>query len=146
MADECASCADIDGDVTGTQNGRFLTFGRSQTQTNAGEELVEGEGLAHIVIGSAREPGHCVFDGFAGSEDDDGQIVAFCADHPQHTEAVEAGQPQVEDDEIEAAAADEFDGQMPVTSHLGGEALGSEALGDERRDPVFVLNNENARQ
>ena len=58
--------------------------------------------------------------------------MAFCADHPQHTETVEAGQPQIEDDEIETAAADEFDGQMPVTGHLGGEALSGEAFGDER--------------
>ena len=72
--------------------------------------------------------------------------MTFGADHPQHAEAVEAGQPQVEDDEVETAAADELDGHMSVIGDLGGEAFGGEPLGDERRDAVLVLDDENACQ
>src|SRR5699024_8331775 len=85
-------------------------------------------------------------DGRAGGEDDDGQLMAFAADHAQHAEPVEAGQAEIEHDEVVAAGPDQVDRFVAVFDDVGGEALGSQPLGHEGRDAVFVLDDENAGQ
>src|SRR5699024_1190672 len=120
IADVGAAGADVDGDVPGPQHCGPLRVGGAQSQTDAGEEFVEGEGLAHVVIGPAGQARDGVLDGLPGGEDDDWKLMAFAADHAQHAEPVESGQTEIEDDEVVAAGAHEVDRLVAVLDDVGG--------------------------
>src|SRR5699024_2474674 len=59
IADVGAAGADVDGDVAGPQHRRLLRVGGTQAQPDAGEELVEGEGFAHVVRPRWTGPRRC---------------------------------------------------------------------------------------
>ena len=69
----------------------------------AGQQLLEGERLAQVVVGTAVEAAHPVADRVARREEEHGRGPALAAMALQDRQAVRAGQPPVEDDEVPVA-------------------------------------------
>ncbi len=76
--------------------------GAAQVGADAGEQLGEPERLDQVVVGAGVEAGDDVELLVAGGEDEDGQVGVRGAQPPADVDAVDVGQAEVEDDELDA--------------------------------------------
>ena len=86
-----------------------LLLGRrrsAQRRAEPGEELVHAERLGDVVVGAGVEGGDLVGLAFAHREHDD-RHVGPAAQAADHLDAVDAGQAEVEDDEVGVLARGE---------------------------------------
>ena len=109
------------------------------------QQLFEGEGLGHVVVGPALEPGHTVGNRTARRQHDDGHAHALASNLLEDLEAVDVGQAHVQEHEGAPALQGGFDGIGSRGVDLRDEAGGAQSFGDEGSDPGLVLNDENGR-
>ena len=109
-----------------------------------GDQLVELERLRQVVVRAAVETGHRVGGGGACGQHDDRHALVEAAHPAQHLEAVDAGQADIEQDQVELVAAGELDRGQAVVGHPAGVPGRGQALRDERRDAFLVLDHQNA--
>jgi hypothetical protein len=89
----------IDGEIVDLEEGRDIVFSAEQG-ADAGEELIKIEGFDEVIIGAAIEAADAVLAGVAGGEDEDtGGGFAF-AEGAEDVHAVDAGEHEVEKDDI----------------------------------------------
>ncbi len=98
-----------------------IAGGRCKGFVEGAEDAFAIEGLEQIVDGVDLKGADGVLI-VGGGEDDLGQGGALLEQFLQHSEAVEAGHLDVEEDEVGLVGADEFDGFDAVDA--GGENLG----------------------
>ena len=113
---------------------------------DAGHEFLETERLDDIVVGAALQGRDGVGGGGAGREEDDRDAHLAVAQGSQHGETVQAGESDVEEQEIEFAAGAVVHCGDAVGDHGGGEAGGAQTLFDEAGDAFFVFCDEDADQ
>src|SRR6266851_4771500 len=85
----------------------------AQHGANSGDQLVEGEWLGHVVIGTQVEGGHLVDNIVAGGQHDDGNVLGE-PQLPAHLEPVRSWQADVEQDDV---------GTMPGRGRQPGGAI-----------------------
>ena len=102
------------GDLEHGPGGRLAVAGSGaagapQHGGHARGQVLDGERLGQVVVGAVVEEPHDLRLVVAGRGDDHGG-VADAAEQPQRLEAVEVGQAQVEDDEVDVLVGDRAEG------------------------------------
>jgi hypothetical protein len=111
-----------------------------QACAEADAELVEGERLGQIVVGSSVEAAHAIADVAASGEDDDRDTGATSAEAPKEIQAVEVGQAEVEQDRVGLGCAHSEECFPACDDVLHRIAVGLEALDEEGGDALLVLD------
>src|SRR5258705_7245285 len=89
----------VEGQVAHDERRRAARGAPAQQGPQAGQELLTLERLDEVVVGPGVEPLDARLDGVAGGQHQDRHVVGG-AQAARDLDAVEAGQPEVEDDEI----------------------------------------------
>lgn len=132
----------VDGDADGFEEGTTGGgAGAADEGVETGEEFAVGEGLGDVVVGAAVEAGDAFLFAATGGEHHDGDVAAG-ADAAEDFEAVDAGEHDVEDDDVDAGA-EGFDGAFGAGVD-GGDliAVGGEVFGQQLADEAIVLNDQ----
>jgi hypothetical protein len=110
----------IEFDVAEAEGGFCARAWSADHGSDAGEQLGEAEGLRDVVVGAAVESFDAVGDGVARGNDDHGDVGAGLSELADEGEAVEAGQVDVEEDEVVVAGAREVEAGGAVRGDLDG--------------------------
>src|SRR5690606_23166917 len=116
----------------------------AQTHLHPRQELLEAERLGHVVVGTSLEARHRVLHPAAGGQDDHRHPLSSPTDLGEHLVTVEAGEAEIEDEEIEVVVPSGIRGGAPVLDDQGAEARRLQALLEERRDPGLVFSDQYA--
>ena len=141
LADRRPTGAQVELDVADDENVRLLGPGRAQPRAHAGEQLVEAEGLRHVVVGAALEEHHDVAVAPAGQHEH-GDHVPARAELLEDVEPLELREPHVEDHEVELLGEPEALRLLAVVGEEGREPARPEALLEERADERVVLGDQ----
>jgi hypothetical protein len=98
---------------------RVRPGGAPQDALDAELELLDHEGLRQIIVGAEAEPQDSIGIGTPGGEEQNRDRVATVAEPTTHLEAVDAGQHDVQHDEIESVGP-RFDGLQSPLSRVHG--------------------------
>ena len=109
------------------------------------DQLGEQERLDDVVVGAAVEAVQAVGERVAGGEQDQPRVAAL-AHHAEQTEAVAAGQHDVEDDEVGPEPVEQLLEPLAVAAPERAEARVLERLDDRLADRRLVLDDEHARR
>jgi hypothetical protein len=104
-----------------------------QQRPQPGEQLLEGERLDEVVVGTGVEPFDPVGGAGAGGEHEDRHPVAFAAHDAAHRQAVEHGHADVEDDDVGGSGAHLLQRRRPVDG--GDDVVPLEGQGALHRSP-----------
>jgi hypothetical protein len=116
----------------------------SQHRVDARQELAEGIGLGHIVVRPDLQPDHGVDLRAFGCNHDD-RHAALLADAPAQFDPVDAGQHEIKQHQIYAAAREQEQALFAGRSRAHRIAFASELV--DQRLPVgfLILNDKNSR-
>src|SRR6266508_1326391 len=135
----------VQGERAGPQDVAAVVASRpTELNADARDELVKGEWLREVVACAKPETAQLGLQVRAGRHNHDGQPGPPALDLPKHTEAVNARQEQVEDDEIAWVVECPFQSLGPVCGGAHQETLGLQAPCEERQNPRLVLDDEDA--
>ncbi|MNY11403.1 hypothetical protein D3C86_1444310 [compost metagenome] len=114
----------------------------AQQHAHARFQLGQREGLDEVVVGAGVEAGQLVFEFVAGGKDDDrrGAVAGAVAGQQRH--AVDAGQAQVEDDEVVLLAQQVIRGIHAVMDHAYLVAGAGQARLHATGDLTVVLDQQ----
>ena len=103
------SLADVEGEVVGGDDQWFGALGRTAAHggPDPGEELVHAERLGDVVVGAGVEGLDLVVGVVPGGEDDH-RDLGHVAKPPEHLDAVEVRQAEVEDDDVGGAFGEDL--------------------------------------
>ena len=139
---------EIDGDgaeLEAGDGGEGFLAHAAEEGGDAGGEFVGVEGFGEVVVGAEVEALDAVGDLAAGGEHEDAAVEALLAHFLAEGEAVEAGEHDVEDEEVVAVVG----GGAEAVGSGGGVgdvvALGGEEVGDDEGDIGFVFNEQDVR-
>ncbi len=123
---------------------RSLRVRASQDRLHAGEEHPGAEGLGHVIVGAELQARHDVGLLALGREHDDGDALRRLVglEHPADLEPVEAGQHQVEDDEIGPVGAGGLDGLLAGADRYDIVAVLREIVPDKLEDILFIIDDQ----
>ena len=108
-----------------------------------GGQLLVGERLDEVVVGTGVEPGHPVADGVAGGEHQDRDLGAGRPDAPGDLEAGDVGQADVEDDDLDAGRRlGDVEAVEPGRRGLDDVAVLLEESPQQADQPRVVLDDE----
>ena len=116
--------------------------GAAEDGGDAGGEFFGAEGFGEIVVGAGVEAEDAVLLGTAGGEHDDGNGGA-AAELGEDFEAVEAGEHDVEEDEIEGVFRSAGEAGGTVVDGVEGIAGALEEFGDELTETDVIVNDQN---
>jgi HlyD family secretion protein len=119
----------------------------SQQRTHSGDEFADAEGFRQVIVRATVESQNLVrFFATCGQHQDGSVgIPRLAANGPTHGDTVEAGQHQIEDEEIEWLGAGELQCFGSVIDRHGGVSLELEMERDELADVAVVFNDQHAR-
>jgi hypothetical protein len=114
----------------------------AQHRTDAGQHLVEAEGLGDVVVAAQGQPGHLVLGRISCGEEQDGGVGAVLAQPPDDAEPVEAGHHHVEHQQVGAELLGE--GERLLAIGRGGhlEAGVAQARRQQFADVRLVVDHE----
>ena len=126
---------------------RHLGVGRygvdlPQAQPDTRLELGEAERLAHVVVRAAVERRDGVGHGVPGRQDHHRHPGALCTQLLEDLETVESRQAHVEDHQVVVARQRLVQADAAVRDDGRQVSVGTQSLGDERRDPLLVLDDQ----
>ena len=87
-------------EVADAQQAALALEAPAQEGAEAGQQLRQGEGLDQVVVGARIESLDPVVDGVAGRQHQHRRVVAGAAHAAADGQAVEVGQPEVEDERV----------------------------------------------
>src|SRR5690606_6345607 len=100
------------------------------------------ERLGDVVVGPLLEAAHRVVDAVARRQYDHRETLAPGAHLAEHFAAVEPGQTEVEDHQVEGVVAGERNGVRAGADGNGGVAVGAQTLLEVRDDALLVLGDQ----
>jgi len=109
--------------------------------THSGEQLGETEGFGDVVVGTRVEADDDVDLVAAGRDDDDVQLRVAAAQLAAHVDAVDVGQPQVEQDEV-GRRTGQAEGIAAGLRPADGRAVPGERLYEGAADGLVVFDDE----
>lgn len=133
---------DVDPYAVGRGGDDGLAGAAPEQGPDPGEELGEAEGLGDVVVGARVEPDDGVDLVRPRGEDQDRDRVALGAQPPGDLQAVHAGQPQVEYDQVHAALESGVEGGRTVLADLDLVPLSPQGTGQRFRDGCVVLGEQ----
>ena len=122
----------------------LLAPGAAQHRADPGDDLLEAEGLGHIVVPADGQPLDLVVEAVPGGDEDDRDVPAALAQLAGHREAVEVGEHDVEDDEVGIASGGEVERGGSVGGHRHLETGEPERGREQLTDVRLVLDDEQA--
>jgi hypothetical protein len=114
-----------------------------QLNADASQQFFEGKGFDEVIIGTVFEATYAVGDGIAGGEHDD-RDVRGGAQATSDFEAINAGQHQVEDDEILGRLTGNNEPTLTIMGDRDLKALKEESAPQVASNFGFVFNNKDA--
>lgn len=133
---------DVDADAVRGGRGGGFTRAAPEQGPYPGEQFGQPERLGHVVVGARVEAHHGVHLVGAGGQHEQGHGKALGAQSPGHFEAVHAGQPEVEYDQVHAALKASFERGGTVFAYLYLIALPAQGAGQGLRDGRVVLGEQ----
>jgi hypothetical protein len=110
----------------------------------AGEQLVEGEGLRQVVVGSRIEPAHAILDRVTRGQHQDRRPDPVLAEPAADVEAVDARQHHVEDDRVVVDGLRHPESGFPAVRHVGRVPLLAQPAAEQLAELLLVLDHEHA--
>ena len=138
----------IEGQVGDCEDGRHTLLGQpraAQQRLDAGRDLVQIEGLGHVVVRSRAQALHAIRDRIAGGEEEDGQLGVAGAQALQRLEAVHARHLHVEDHDVGVEARGLRERVQPVLRGVRLPAFVPERLREQVRQHGLVVDHKHAR-
>src|SRR5918999_351758 len=132
----------VELEVAGAQGGREWRVRAAGQGVEAGDELVEGERLGHVVVGAEREAVHEVLRAGGSGEHQHPGVVVLVAERAAHLVAVHDREVAVEHHDVVAVQARLVESGGAVVGDVDGHALAAQPARDGVRDPAFVLGDE----
>ena len=137
---------EVDLDVAEAQQ-RLPGVGRgdpAQGGPHPGEQLLHVERLDDVVVGAPVEGGDLLGLRVPDRQHDHG-LLGEGAQPGQHLEAVEVGQPEVQDDEVDAVGAQDPERRRAVAGGQHVIAAGLQARAEGAHDLAVVLDDEHSQ-
>ena len=116
----------------------------TQRPAQAGKQLAHGEGLGEVVVRLGVQRTDLVGVLRTGAHHDDGRLRPT-PDVAHHLNAVDVGQPQVEQDHVGRVGGGAYDGSPARGGHDVPVAMRLERRNDEVADGGIVLHHKNRR-
>ena len=132
----------VEPDAARLQRRRRLAARLAQVRPHPRRQLLEGEGLGHVVGGAAVEALDPLGDLALGGQHDHRQGRLRPPDRGQHLDPVAPGQHPVEDHQVDAAAEASRSPSTPSAAVSTVVALGLEAALEEVGDRRLVLDDQ----
>ena len=101
LAEPGAPGEDVHPEVADPEDGASLLVRSAGQRSHPGEQLFEGEGLGQVVVRPGLKGPDFVLDLVAGRQHQDGQVGTLGADPGKGLVAVETGQHDVEQDDVD---------------------------------------------
>ena len=108
-----------------------------------GHKLTRAEGLYHIVIGTAFQPGKLVIFLAAGGEHDHGGLDMACAHFAQAGHAVHKRHHNIQNHQVSPFRAKGGQGGAAITCFAAGEAGKFQMLADQFANALLIVNDQN---
>ena len=113
----------------------------AQNGTDAGDHLVEGEGLGDVVVTTGTQTGHLVFGGVLCGQEQHGGGGAVFAQAAGHLEAVHAGHHDVQDDEVGIFGVCLFEGFAAVAGGNYFKTGETQGGGEQFKNVELVIDD-----
>jgi len=107
-------------------------------------EFLRLERLQHVVVGAAVQALHAVVQFIARGEDDHRRVTIALAETRKQRHAVDAGQAEIENDELVAVLRERLFGEDAVVHHVDREAGLFEAALNAARDGAVVFDQKDS--
>jgi len=137
-----AALGELQGEVADSKSVRARLGDAALQRADAGEQNSEGEGLGHIIVGASVEAFDDVGNGVAGGEHQDGNVLLDFAETLSDLNAVESGQHDIEEYEVELVVFGEGDGGEAVVGQANGVIVFFEAAAEDLGHSCFVFDYE----
>ena len=131
----------VEHEWSGAQDAAVLAS-PPQARPDPSDQLVDREGLGHVVVGACVQADHLRPDVVHRGQHDHGESGLGGADQLEHVRAVQAGELHVEQDHIEVAVLRQLQTLWTVGGRDHREAPCLEASFDDLPDPRVVLDDE----
>ena len=123
----------------GTFGGRAAREG-----PEAGEQLVEGEGLRQVVVGARIEPADTILDRVTRRQHQHRRPDTVLPEPAADVEAVDARQHHVEDDRVVVDGLRHPESGLPAVRHVGRVPLLAQPAAQQLTELLLVLDHEHA--
>ena len=134
----------VQSQVAHLQLGRARHRATSGQGAHAGQQLLEGERLGQVVVGTAVQAGDPVRDRGAGGQHQDRRPHPLRAQPAADLEPVEVGQPHVEQDDVVLTLARRCQRLRPGADDVDDVAALGEATGHQGGELRLVLDQQHA--
>lgn len=116
----------------------------AQEGADAGKEFLAAEGFDQVIVGAEVEAADAILDAASGGEDEDGAVEAESPQVTAEGEAVEAGEHEIEKDQVGLAVGGEGEASLAVGGGEDAVAVPGEAVVEHGAHGRFVLDDEDA--
>lgn len=122
--------------------GPRLPAGTPQQRLNAGNDLLQAEGLGDVVVPTQREAPHRLLGGVTGGEEQHRAVNAIRTQAPAHLEPVHVQQHHVQQDQVGGVVAGLLQRGAAVPGHLDVEPEVTQRRAHQECDVVLVVDRE----
>ena len=136
----------IEFEVSHAQSGFDNARPPPQQRAHPGRQFGKGKRLDQAIVRAGVERLHAVFDPAAGGQHQDRKRRLLRTDGVQHTDTVQFGKIEVEDDEIVAGFQRHLTGQFAVGGYVDGVMFRLETLANKVGQWSVVFNDENTHR
>jgi len=140
------TCVEVDGEIAHLDERCRCLAAAATHCPDAGEQLVEAEGLREVVIRAGIEPGDLVAGLAQRREHDDREVAAAAPQGAADLLSVELGEHEVEDGEIERSALRQPKAAAAILRDGHVVPLVGESGPQEFDDPRLVLDHEDPQR
>ena len=134
----------VQGEGVNAQYGVVLLLDAAATAQNgadAGDYLVEGEGLGDVVVAAGTQTGHLVLGGVLCGQEEHGGGGAVFAQAAGHLEAVHAGHHDVQDNEVGFFGVRLFEGFAAVAGGNYFKTGETQGGGEQFKNVELVIDD-----
>jgi hypothetical protein len=120
--------------------------GTAEQSPQPGQQLLQGEGLAEIVVGPGVESGDAVGDGVARGEDEDGYVVAGRTESSARRDAVQPRHHHVEDHSIGVSGRNAAESLLAVLGEVDFVPVEDQRPAQGVTDSLVVVHDKDAHR
>ena len=121
-------------------------YGAAQHGVDPGHELVEAEGLGHVVVAPGGESPDLVLGGVARRQEQHGRAVPLGPQPSAHLGAVDVGQHDVQEDQVVVAPLGQRHGIAPGGGGVDRETLEAQGGAEQVGDVGLVVDHQDPGQ